>query len=380
VTGGPAGVPGAPMPQLGQLTESGSRLPGGVSATRVPVGDQIQESLFQQPVGSAAGPKMVESPEKRFLGPKPGGPAYSGLTFNQINEINNQAQGIVETLSRSKNSNPGLLGAASELARITRQFEDDSLFKLAAVRGEEGFAEKVLADKAKYANSVKDLQEVSNFVDRSIKNMSGQFLRLPPQEAERLLKYLSPSQTNELRYNIFNQAYVDTVTDLMEKSNLGIKINPSKIVNSMLTQPESRANIKTLFGDQTLKDLDAFAKMADLINRKGAYATAERTISDATSRISRHTRLGSELKDFLGAFFKGNPTAEKIISTTLANSENLIRKPTGGVLGKIGAAASKVGKPGQMGISAGTKMLPTAVKAYPPGYKDTKEMTLGEFD
>jgi hypothetical protein len=33
-----------------------------------------------------------------------------------------------------------------------------------------------------------------------------------------------------------------------------------------------------------------------------------------------------------------------------------------------------------MGISAGTKMLPTAVKAYPPGYKDTKEMTLGEFD
>jgi hypothetical protein len=384
VLGGPQGQPGAPMSQIGQATPSGGRIPGGPSGVVGEGAGQIQDTLFQQQVGSAAGPRMIESAEKRFLGPKQGGEAYSGLTFDQITELNQDAQNIVETLLKSKAQNKNLVGAASDLARTTRQFEDDAVFKLAAIRGDEKFAEKVLGDKAMYANSAKDLAELSKFVDKNLKNMAGQYLKLPPQEAKRLLKYLNPTQLDELRTIAMTEAYNDTVVDLMEGSNLGIKINPNKIVTKMLTQPESRENIKLLFGADALKDLDSFAGLAKLVNSKGQYSASGKSVAKAVSKMARWLPGGEYATDFLGAFFMGNPTAEKVIATSLRDAQELIRKPTGGVVGKIGKAASEfnrlTGKVGQGVVSAGSKMIPQAASAVPPNYKDTKNMTLREFE
>jgi hypothetical protein len=383
VLGGPRGQPGAPMSQIGQATPYGTRIPGGPSGVVGEGAGQVQESLFGGTVGSAAGPRMIETPAKRFLGPKAGGENYSGLTFDQINELNQSAQNIVESLSRSQLQNKNIMGAASEIARTTRQFEDDAMFKLAAIRGKEGFAEKLIADKATFANSAKDLAELSTFVSKNLDTMSGQVLKLQPQQLKRFLKYLNEQQINELRGLVLNRAYTDSVTDLLE-AGVHVKVNPEKIVTRMLTQPESRANIKTLFGAEALKDLDSFAKMAKVVNSSGQYTASTKTIAKATSRLARWLPGGESLNDFLGAFFMGNPTAEQVIATTLKNSEALLRKPSGGLIGKMGKAAASfrdvTGSAGQMGVSAGTKMLPAAVKAYPPGYKDTREMTLGEFD
>lgn len=385
VTGGPAGVPGAPMPQLGQLTESGTKLPGGVSATQVPTGSQVQESLFQTPVGSAAGPQGIESPAKQFLGPKRGGESYQGLTFRQLTELNDTAQAIVKNLeSTSKDSR--LIGFAKQLAETTRQFEDDSIFKLGVVRGNEAFAEKVVLDKRKFANAVQDITEFRNIFDQQKDTIGGQVLNLAPELTKRLMTYLSNDQKLELGKIIFNRAYNDSVSSALEKSGVGMAVNPKKIAESMLSKDETRQNIKLLFGDEALKDLDNWAKLSNFLNKNPEYKAAPETIGKAVSKMVRFFPGGAKVDDFLNAFLYGNPRAQALLKASLDDASKMIRKPSGGLIGKAEKASFRTIKSPvkRAAISTGVKVIPQTGRMIPSSYKSQeeieRELNFGEME
>jgi hypothetical protein len=385
VTGGPAGVPGAPMPQLGQLTESGSRLPGGVSASRVPVGDQVQESLFGVPVGSAAGPQGIESPAKQFLGPKRGGKPSQGLTFRQLTELNDQAQAMVKQLEGSSKDSR-LIGIAKQLAETTRQFEDDSIFKLGVVRGNEAFAEKVVLDKRKYANAVQDITDFRAIFDAQKNNIGGAVLNLKPEQTRRLMSYLSDDQKQELGKIIFDRAYNDSVSSVLEKSGVGMSVDPSKVAKSMLEKPETRENIKYLFGDEALQDLDNWVKLTNFLNKNPEYKAAPETIGKALSRYVRWMPGGAKIDDFLSAFLYGNPRAQQLLKTQLDQIKTIIRKPSGGIIGKAQKASFRTMKSPvkRAAISAGVKMIPQTGRMLPSRYKTQEEinqdLTFGELE
>jgi hypothetical protein len=380
VTGGPAGVPGAPMPQLGQLTESGSRLPGGVSASRVPVGDQIQESLFGSPVGSAAGPKGVETSAKRFMGPKAGGQPSRGLSFDEINELTNAAQQAADSLEKEGMSQFG--GVAKRLASAFRNFEDDSLFKLGVVRGDEAFAAKVLADKSRFANNARTYELWSQMFDKNSSKWSGVILDMNPAEVKELFSLLNESQKEQIKGLMLDATFNENVYSILE-SGVGAKINPKGISKGILQSNESRENIKNIFGQNVLKELDNFVLLADFIQRSGINKGSERQLINAVSRLARSTNQGTRFADFLNGLLWGQPTAQKVLNTAISNYRQLIELPGKGVMGKIGKAAQRLeestGAVGRVGISVGAKNLPTMKKAAVRKEKE-EEPTLGELE
>lgn len=386
VTGGPAGQPGAQMPLMAMpqyIPGEGMRrtgvAPSGVSAEVFGAGTQVQESLFQTPVGSAAGPRAVESPAKQFLGPKPGGASGRGLTFDQINELTNQAQKIVESLKTSGDTK--LIGAANTLEKAFRNFEDDSVFKIAAVRGDEDFALQVLRDKETFANNERLYTEYGTIFNKSIDQWSGSMLRLHPDKMTELWGMFNDAQKEQLKGLILDKTYQDSVYSLLE-SGVNTRFNPQKIIKNIMNTPTSRENLKTIFGEGFLKDMDKVVKIADFVNATGQYKATEKETTNAIIGILRRLPYGANVGDFFGAMFMGNPTAEQVVSTTIKNWESLIRKPSGGIVGKTGQAYAKFGEkfgmPGRAAFSGAAKIAPQIKRAV-KRKSETEEPTFGEM-
>jgi len=373
------------MGQIGQpVPGEAGRVSGGPSGYIGEGAGQMQESLFGAPVGTAGGPRMVETPAKRFLPPTRGGEASAGLTFKQLNELNNQAQEMVKSLESSGNTT--LTGVAKEIATITRQYEDDALFKIGAIRGDEAFAEKVIAVKDAYANAVKDITEFRRVFDAKKNDLVGQVLNLNPQMTERLLTYLDKKQVDELKSLVFQRAYNDSISEVIEGSGIHLKVDPAKVAADMLTGEENRANIELLFGKPLLKELDSFNTMAKFLNTRGDASKARTSITRAVYSVLRYLPEGAKMDDYLMAFFYGNPTGQQVLSSVLKDANTILRKPTGGVIGKLGKAAYEVGsRPAVMtGIRAGRTVIPQTLRILPKSYKSPeeieKELSFGEME
>jgi hypothetical protein len=384
VLGGPRGQPGAEMTQIGVPVYgdkgfTSQRLPGGPSGALIESGDQIQPSLFGEAVGSAGGPQGVETSAKRFMGPRTGGRPSRGLSFAEINDLTESAQQAAEALDKEGVSMYG--GVAKRLASAFRNFEDDSLFKLGVVRGDEGFAEKVLADKRRFANNEKAFSEFGKIFDKNSADWAGSILKLKPEETAELWNLLNPSQKEQLKGLILDKTYNDSVYSLLE-SGINTKIKPEKIVKNILNSKESRDNIKIIFGDEMLSDLDKLAKVAEFANATGKYAATEKEITKAISRTIARLPQGARVGDFFGALFMGNPTAEQVINTTVKNWENLIRQPSGGIVGKLGkgvkAFETATGLPGRAAVSTSVKLMPQIKNMATR--KEKQEMPFGEME
>ena len=314
------------------------------------------------------------------MGPKAGGQPSRGLSFDEINELTNAAQQAADSLEKEGMSQFG--GVAKRLASAFRNFEDDSLFKLGVVRGDEAFAAKVLADKSRFANNARTYELWSQMFDKNSSKWSGVILDMNPAEVKELFSLLNESQKEQIKGLMLDATFNENVYSILE-SGVGAKINPKGISKGILQSNESRENIKNIFGQNVLKELDNFVLLADFIQRSGINKGSERQLINAVSRLARSTNQGTRFADFLNGLLWGQPTAQKVLNTAISNYRQLIELPGKGVMGKIGKAAQRLeestGAVGRVGISVGVKNLPTMKKAAVRKEKE-EEPTLGELE
>lgn len=200
------------------------------------------------------------------------------------------------------------------------------------------------------------------------------------------MTYLSKPQVDEVKSLFFQRAFNDSIAEVIENTGIHMRIDPSKIAREMLTQPENRANIKLIFGDEILKELDAFSTMAKLVNEKGDPSKARTQITRALYKIAGFLPEGAKMDDYLMSFFYGNATGQQTVATALKDAQSLLRRPTAGVVGKLGKAGYEIGsRPGlKAGLTVGAKTSPQTLRLLPSNYKTPeeieKELSFGEMN
>lgn len=327
---------------------------GALDSTVINVEKQVLDEMeaFKALGVSSAKKPMEELAASTNLGIKPAGARTSGMDFKTLTAFNDLVQGMVKDAEGT-----GIEGFVKQLAKTTRQFEDDAITKIAEMRGQPQLAEQVIARKAKYANAIDDITAWQKYI-KDNDSLSGQFLKMNQEESKRFMSLLTPKQQKEMRGIVLDRAMRDSIDDLLDAGQV-VKVSPSKLAKNLVKNPQAKANLEILYGKQDVKKIEAITNIADMLDRESLRSNPPSGLIDKMAKTISEVPGLSGAKDWLGALLMGNPRAKELVMTRARDMSRLLDRSGKGA---VAAIAENTGRPSD--ISNLIKTAPTTYSGY----------------